>query len=246
MNKNLLNRIQVSLLALLVSLPLCAQAATSIEQDFANPPSTAKPYVWWHWMGANISKEGITKDLEAMKAAGIGGATVFNITSGVRESQAPIGNLPWPERTYRSPAYWDCLRHAAVEAKRLGLEIGLHNTVGYSTTGGPWVAQDQGMMQVLWSETSATGGATLKLSLPQPKQKPKGGWGGVPTEPITYYRDIAVIAVPTGIDPVPRERIIDLSARMDAQGQLTWNDAPAGLSGPVTLVPQAQVAVGSP
>ena len=56
-----------------------------------------RPYVWWHWMGPNFSKEGIRKDLEAMKEAGIGGATVFNIASAVQETHHPMENNPWPE-----------------------------------------------------------------------------------------------------------------------------------------------------
>lgn len=72
---------------------------------FKEPPMEYRPYVWWHWMGSNFSKKGITKDLEAMKEAGIGGATIFNLTSAVQESQAPIENNPWPEQTYRSQAY---------------------------------------------------------------------------------------------------------------------------------------------
>ena len=78
-------------------------------------PVTARPYVWWHWMGANFSKAGITKDLEAMKAAGIGGATIFNLSSAVQESQAPTLNNPWPDQTYRSPKYWAAIKHAAAE-----------------------------------------------------------------------------------------------------------------------------------
>lgn len=109
----------------------------SLEQNFRKPPTSAKPYVWWHWMGSNFSRAGITKDLEAMKAEGIGGATIFNLSSAVQESHHPTLNNPWPEQTYRSPAYWDAMKFAAAEAQRLGLELGLHNTVGYSTTGGP-------------------------------------------------------------------------------------------------------------
>ena len=90
-------------------------------------------------MGSNFSKSGITKDLEAMKDMGIGGATIFNLSSAVQESHAPTQNNPWPEQTYRSPAYWDALKFAASEVQRVGLEIRLHNTVGYSTTGGPWI-----------------------------------------------------------------------------------------------------------
>lgn len=99
-------------------------------------------------MGSNFSRSGITRDLEAMKATGIGGATVFNISSAVRESHAPILNNPWPAQTYRSPAYWDALRFAAAEADRFGLEIGLHNIVGpaisfYNDIAVPEVPADQ-------------------------------------------------------------------------------------------------------
>ena len=37
------------------------------QQLFLNPPESAKPGVLWMWMGANVSKKGITKDLEALK-----------------------------------------------------------------------------------------------------------------------------------------------------------------------------------
>ena len=37
---------------------------------FSNPPEAARPGVLWMWMGSNLSKDGITKDLEALKKAG--------------------------------------------------------------------------------------------------------------------------------------------------------------------------------
>ena len=110
-----------------------------MEEDFKNPPLSAGPYVWWHWMGSNISKDGITKDLESMKASGIGGAIIFNLTSAVMSYEAPTKNLPFPDITYRSPTWWKMLKFATSEARRLGLELGMHNCVGYSATGGPWV-----------------------------------------------------------------------------------------------------------
>ena len=69
----------------------------SLASEFADPSVEYGPYVWWHWMGSNFSKEGITKDLEAMKEAGIGGATIFNLSSAVMESECLMENNPWPE-----------------------------------------------------------------------------------------------------------------------------------------------------
>ena len=48
------------------SSPQLAPArATPVDPEavFRSPDETAKPGVWWHWMGSNVSKEGITRDL---------------------------------------------------------------------------------------------------------------------------------------------------------------------------------------
>ncbi|MEZ0483089.1 glycosyl hydrolase [Fibrella aquatica] len=202
-----------------------AQSPSTLENRFRNPPVTAKPYVWWHWMGSNFSKVGITKDLEAMKEAGIGGATIFNLSSAVQETHVPTQNNPWPHQTYRSPAYWEALKHAAAEASRLGLEIGLHNTVGYSTTGGPWVTQERAMQKLVWSKTNVEGGQQLSVVLAEPPKPIFTGWGSTRT-PATYYRDMVVLALPEKANAGIRD-VVDLTGNMTANGQLTWS-APAG------------------
>jgi hypothetical protein len=234
---------------LLSGLGYSQSKTTDLESLFKAPPTNTKPYVWWHWMGPNFSKAGITKDLEAMKAMGIGGATIFNITSAVQETHHPILNNPWPEQTYQSPAYWEAIKHAANEAKRLGLEIGLHNTAGYSTTGGPWVTEEKGMQRLVYSQVEKKGGSKITIQLKQPDGPIFTGWGSTKQQAV-FYKDVAVIAVPiadqaiaapltpvnqkdapaTGeapADPVNRKDVIDLTANMDAQGNLQWN-APAG------------------
>ena len=45
----------------------------SLKSGFVNPPQSARPLVWWHWMNGNISKEGIKLDLQWMHRVGIGG-----------------------------------------------------------------------------------------------------------------------------------------------------------------------------
>jgi hypothetical protein len=201
------------------------QASDDLESLFLNPPDSAKPYVWWHWMGSNFSKYGITRDLEAMKAAGIGGATVFNISSAVQESHAPTKNNPWPEQTYRSAAYWEALRFAAAEADRLGLEIGLHNTVGYATTGGPWIDEERGMQHLVWSDTLVTGGSRLSLELKKPEFKQEADWGQT-GRAISFYKDIAVLAVPADQKEISPGAVIQISSSHDHEGRLEWNAPP--------------------
>src|SRR5881394_3098501 len=78
------------LLAAAMAVGVSASAVTglaqsnpeSLEQGFRQPPDAAKPRVWWHWTGGNVTKEGITKDLEWMKRVGIGGAQAADIGQG--------------------------------------------------------------------------------------------------------------------------------------------------------------------
>ncbi len=189
---------------------------------FQNPPLQYRPYVWWHWMGSNFSKEGITKDLEAMKDAGIGGATIFNIASAVQESHTPIDNNPWPEQTYRSEAYWEALKHAASESKRLGLKLGIHNTPGYTTTGGPWITEERGMQKLVFSNTKIKGKQKVDFSLKRPRLPIYRGLGSTKDQQASYYNDIGVIAIPDK-ENVKVTDLLDLSDHIDSAGQFKWD-----------------------
>ena len=75
MNPQSQNSFYKNLASLLYSLFVCAASfaqtsGTDPEKVFRNPPEAAKPGVLWMWMGNNLSKEGITKDLEALKKEG--------------------------------------------------------------------------------------------------------------------------------------------------------------------------------
>ena len=86
--------------------------ADALEQGFRNPPDSAKPRVWWHWTGGNVTKEGITKDLEWMKRIGIGGAQAADIGMGGGQTiDKPIN--------FFSDAWFDAIKHAASECDRL-------------------------------------------------------------------------------------------------------------------------------
>lgn len=218
-------------LMLLLGASACSEkttqnpSTTDLAGMFAQPPIEYGPYVWWHWMGPNFSKEGIRKDLEAMKASGIAGATIFNLTSAVQESEAAVGNNPWPDQTYRSPKYWEAIAYAAQMADELGLKVGLHNSPGYSTTGGPWIDEDKGMRTVVSSSTAVTGGRKVKVSLPVP-DLPSFSFYTDFVAKATKFHDIAVMAVPAKKD-ARKDDVIDLTGNMDASGTLTW-DAPGG------------------
>ena len=200
-------------------------SADELERNFANPPIKYRPFAWWHWMGPNFSEEGIVKDLEAMKASGLGGATIFNATSAVQESQCPTLNNPWPNQTYRSDAYWKAIRKACEVAEHLGMELGLHNSPGYSTTGGPWIDEAKGMKHLGTEEVKIEGGKKVSVTLQRPQFKPYENWGDEGKSLPDQYDDIAVIAVPDAGNAT--QKVLDVSKYCDKDGHLVWN-APKG------------------
>lgn len=150
-----------------------------LDALFQHPPEAARPWVYWYWMNGNVSRDGITADLEAMAQAGIGGAYLMPI-GGTVEPLAQ--NVPAVETL--SAAWWEMVRHAMEEADRLGLKLAMHACDGFAVAGGPWITPALSMQKVVWSETRVVGGRRFVCSLSQP-----------PTNE-GFYRDIAVLAFP--------------------------------------------------
>jgi hypothetical protein len=183
-----------AVLAVLAGWALAQPPVDPLEQNFRNPPDSAKPRTWWHWTGGNIAKEGITKDLEWMKRAGIGGFQLADVASG--SGQTVEKKLP-----FGSPEWLDAVRHSAAEAGRLGLEMTIFSSPGWSETGGPWVKPEQAMKKAVWSEITVEGPRSFSGKLPQPPSNngpirnlsAGGGRGGAPPDP-TCYGDSAVLA----------------------------------------------------
>jgi len=115
--KNLKIQIVLGLIMLVVTAGM-TYGMRKPERQFAAPPASAKPHAGWYWMNGNISREGITADLEAMRRAGIGGVIIFNI--GGHAVAGPVKVL--------SPEWRELMRHAIRKAGELGIEINLNNS----------------------------------------------------------------------------------------------------------------------
>ena len=143
-------------------------AKDSLAGDFVKPPDSARPWVYWMFMDGNMTREGLTADLEAMKRAGIGGAIMMEVNIGIPRGKVEFMSPPWRE----------LVKHAISEADRLGLEIALSAGPGWCGTGGPWVKPEQSMQHLVASETKVTGPIRFDAVLPQAQpRKPFFGEG---------------------------------------------------------------------
>ena len=107
--------IRIGVLILCLPFMLHAQTDIGLKEGFINPPQSAKPIVWWHWIGSNVTKEGISKDLAWMKRSGIGGFQAFDVSIGGGQSIDT-------KVKYLSPEWLALIKHTADEADRLGLD----------------------------------------------------------------------------------------------------------------------------
>lgn len=151
---------------------------TELVHHFQSPPEAAKPWVFWYWMNAAVSKEGIKADLIAMKQNGLGGAYLMPI------SGAPDSPFVQPPAVQLTPLWWDMIRYSFHIADSLHFKLAMHDCDGFALAGGPWITPEKSMQKVVWTKTIINGGVPVDTILRQPESR------------ANYYRDIAVFAYP--------------------------------------------------
>ncbi|MEN8249644.1 MAG: glycosyl hydrolase [Bacteroidota bacterium] len=227
-----------------------------LKNNFQNPPKESGLNCWWWWLNGNVTKEAITKDLEAMKSRNFHGAVIYD--AGGHNQR---GNKDIPAGPLFGSDEWNKLFVFALdEAERLGLEMGFNIQSGWNL-GGTTITPQYAAKQLTYTETKISGNnkVALKLELPPTKKD--------------FYKDIAVLAIPIeenkkinkgisnldlklayhelgwsapdtrfmlGNTPcnkkkaeektnylVKKEDVLNLTSKMDEEGNLVW-DAPVG------------------
>lgn len=163
----------LNIIILTLACLYCGAQGKRLDREFASPPGTVKTGVYWYWMCGNISKEGVVKDLEAMKKVGINRAFIGNNYFDPYEGGRNVQLM--------SDEWWDITHTALKKASELGIEIGIFNSPGWATAGGPWVKSDQAMRYLTSSETRVKGPGEVSLVL---------------KKPIDPFQDVKVIAYP--------------------------------------------------
>jgi len=128
-----------------------------VEKGFRELPDSIRIGCYWYWLSDNISKEGVIKDLHAMKKAGITRAYIGNIG---------LNDIPYGKVKIFTPEWWDVVHTALKTATELDIEIGLFNSPGWSQSGGPWVKPEQSMRYLASTDTLVKGGQPLSWFIP--------------------------------------------------------------------------------
>ena len=164
-------------------LPYQSADFKAIETDFITAADSIQTSVYWYWLSGNVSKEGVVKDLEAMKKVGINRAFIGDIG---------LNDVPYGKVKFLSDEWWDILHTALKTATRLNIKIGLFNGPGWSQSGGPWVKPEQTMRYLTSSQIMVKGPLLYNKQL---------------VKPDVNFQDVKVLAY-----PVPADYDTDISA----------------------------------
>ena len=177
----------------MITLVAVGQATESdLASRFRTPPDAARPWVYWFWMNGNITREGITADLEAMRRVGIGGVLIMEINPGV--VVGPVG--------FMGPQWRELFQHTAAEAQ---------------TTG---IGSEHEQRRRLERQRRAVDQARAIHAASRLERDPPGGRpafeGRLPQPPTTagFYRDIAVLAMPTPPGELATRNMSDAKPRL--------------------------------
>ncbi len=226
-------------------LAVRAAPADDLDRAFQSPPDAAKPSCFWWWFNSLVDEAGITRDLEAFKAKGMGGVTL--VCTGNDYGAGPMPRGP----VFLSPEWRALYRHALREADRLGLEVGVNFCGGGWCMGGAWIEPEHSARWYVQSQVSVTGPRKLTEPLPAPGYRDgyepphHGNVSHYMTWPREKadYRDSAVVAFrePAGggadLGPARRAHLAAKSNRKDGdcflsartamdQTRVPWADLP--------------------
>jgi hypothetical protein len=168
-----------------------------LKASFQKPDRQYGVNCWWWWLNGNVTKEAISKDLEAMKSKNFQGAMIFDAGGHNQRGNhdVPAGPL------FGSDEWNELFVFAMDEAKRLGLEMGFNIQSGWNL-GGPRVNPQYTAKQLVYSESRIAGNKTVNLNL------------DLPTIRRGFYKDIFVLAFQLKEEQKSTENISDLDLKL--------------------------------
>ena len=166
---DLVKRQLISFCGVLVLFSLRAEPADSLVKHFQSPPPDARPWVYWFWNNGNVTSNGITADLEAMRRVDIGGVLIMDVVQPFAPPRGPA--------EFMNPEWQRLFEFSGREAARLGLKINMANGPGWCGSSGPWITPELSMQKLVWTNRVVTGPTNFSAVLPRPDsgiRKPDG------------------------------------------------------------------------
>ncbi len=212
-------RTSLFLLSFLLILSACNKQPKDKKTDdfythFQQPPAEARPFVRWWWNGNHIQADEIKRELDILKAAGIGGVEINPIA--MPEDAKDIGTKPVE---WLSEEWNKLLSFAANETQKRGMIADMIVGSGWPF-GGEFLKPDEYAQKILIGNIAVKGKTSINEDISSLQQKfiEKNNW---PKLGETYQTNLHFIAlVPTTISST--SEIILLTDEFKKNNQLNY------------------------
>jgi hypothetical protein len=142
---------------LLLAALLCSALRAAEPQTNSGWPEVThenKPWVRWWWPGSGVDKVSLTRQMEKLAAAGIGGVEITPIYGATGYEGRYIDFL--------SPKWMEMLEHVGREGQRLGLGIDMATGTGWPF-GGPWIDEAHANTRAVLRDGKLAGEPTRQM-----------------------------------------------------------------------------------
>lgn len=194
-----------------------------LKKGFETPPDCARPKIYYWWLNGYVDTGRIKEEIKAMRDVGITGFDIFEIGVNATDTVTPAGPA------FLSPESLHAIKIALDEAGKYGMEVGLNMASSWNA-GGSWVTPEFASKAIYMSKIridDANRQQKIKLPFPQVPQKDNRGQETIIKfnrngKPV-YYREIAVVALPSNKVIADTAKIIDVTRFFDPQDEtLNW------------------------
>jgi hypothetical protein len=133
--------------------------------QFISPPLRFGPWTRWWWPGNLVTTNELQREMRLFAEVGIAGVEIQPFAISV--SEADQDSVRWQKAGWDSPEFYQHLASVMMEARELGMGVDLNNGSGWPT-GGPQVALEDGLRQLLHSERIVHGPSRANFELSAP------------------------------------------------------------------------------
>jgi hypothetical protein len=109
-----------------------------LEESFAHPPDDCRIMMRWWWFGPAVTKAELERELEQMKAEGVGGVEIATLYPLALDDPT----TGFHNQRFLSDEHLDAIRFAATAARKLGLRVDMTLGSGWPF-GGPHIPVPQ-------------------------------------------------------------------------------------------------------
>ncbi|MCC6444003.1 MAG: hypothetical protein IT210_11185 [Armatimonadetes bacterium] len=190
--------------------------ADELYRNFQNPPARARPDVYWWWNGNAVTDREILRELDVLKAAGIGGALIFPMAMTMGASPAGGKPLEW-----LSPEWSQRAKTAVEGAKARGMQADLLAGTGWPF-GGPFLKAGERIQRVKVAQKTLAGPGVFKGDIGELMVLPGGAYGE--TDNGSAPRLMFLRLVPRNSDKL--EPGLDLTGRVQPDGRVEFEIPP--------------------